>query len=52
MEAYFQITKLIKIFFKIGYQQSLLGQLKGPQNGPEKYIKIYSATTMFGNSIN
>ena len=32
--------------YKIGYEKSLLGQLQGPKNGPEKCVRIYSATTV------
>ena len=32
--------------YKIGYEKSLLGQLKGSKNGPEKFVRIYSATTV------
>ena len=38
--------------YKIGYEQSLLGQLKGPKNGPEKCVRIYSATTVVSQSTN
>ena len=33
--------------YKIGYEKSLLGQLQGSKNGPKKFVRIYSATTVW-----